>query len=52
MFTYNKEVAKTDLLSMNIIDHGATALLPAISDGAVDLFFLRIETHIPYDSYR
>jgi len=49
MFTYNKEVAKNRLLSMNIIDHGATALLPAISDGAVDLF-LADGDHIPYDS--
>ncbi|HOV33432.1 MAG TPA: VWA domain-containing protein, partial [Candidatus Hydrogenedens sp.] len=48
MFTYNKEVAKNRLLSMNIIDHGATALLPAISDGAVDLF-LADGDHIPYD---
>lgn len=47
-FTFNKGVAKNRLLSMNIIDHGATALLPAISDGAFDLF-LTDGDNIPYD---
>ncbi len=47
-FTFNKEVAKNRLLSMNIIDHGATALLPAIFSGATEIL-LADGDHIPFD---
>lgn len=47
-FTFNKEVAKNRLLSMNIIDHGATALLPAISSGAMEMLYADGD-HIPFD---
>jgi len=47
-FTFNKEVAKNRLLSIDIIDHGATALLPAVSSGAVEMLYADGD-HIPFD---
>ncbi len=48
LFTFNKKKKKNRLLSMNIIDHGATALLPAIADGALEML-LADGDHIPFD---
>lgn len=47
-FTFNKEVAKNRLYSMNLIDHGATALLPAVSSGALEMLYADGD-HIPFD---
>ncbi|MGC8737031.1 MAG: BACON domain-containing protein [Candidatus Hydrogenedens sp.] len=48
IFTFNKDIVKNRLLSMDIIDHGATALLPAITSGALEMLDADGD-HIPFD---
>ena len=47
-FTFNKDIAKNRLLSMQVIDHGATTLLPAIESGGLEMVYADGD-HIPFD---
>ena len=48
LFTFNRDVAKNRLLNIDVIDHGATALLPAIASGALEIY-LADGYHVPFD---